>query len=223
MRATIALLSTIALFLAAASQAADAPIRLAGSQIAAGEALAREAAAIIGLEAPSHTPLVVIDAPPVGRQGVRLRGFVESVDVEGVAWLELWAIYGDGSRSVARTLDRKGPVVQLAGTTQRRSFALTAALGSGGARPQRLELNVGMFGSGVVSVSNLRLEPAGEAPSAAGAMLAAFRTANRPPRSGDLLVIPAMFGGLAVAAGIAARARSRLRAATLMPSLPRVR
>jgi hypothetical protein len=210
MRPIIVILSVLSLVFATASGAGEVPIRLDGEQVAVGEVISREAADVIGLDEPSHTPLLVVESPPVGRRGARLSGFVESIDVDSVAWLELWALYADGTRSVARTLDRNGPELQLAGTTERRRFALPVALGVGGARPQRLELNVGMFGTGIVSVSELRLEHDEAEPRAARFGLSPLRLTASDLGSG-FLSAPALLG--AAGFGLVLRSRMRSRAA----------
>ncbi len=206
MRPIVVILSVISLVVATASGAGEMPIRLVGKQVAVGEVISREAADVMGLDEPSHTPLLVVEAPPVGRRGARLSGFVESTDVDSVAWLELWVLYTDGARSVARTLDRDRPELRLAGTTERRRFALPVALGAGGARPQRLELNVGMFGTGIVSVSELRLEYDEAAPSAARSAFSLLRIT-----AGDLGSGFPSASVLLAAAGVGLVLRSRVR------------
>ncbi len=212
MRAIAPIIASFVLLLSTASRAAEAPIQLRGNQVAVGEVMAREAADVIGLEGPSQTPLLVIDAPPVGSQGARITGRIESFDVESEAWIELWAVYPDGSRSVARTLDRNRPDLRLAGTTERRSFELPVALGPGGAKPQRLELNVGMLGRGIVSVANLRLERDGARADGLGAAIWALRGFGiGDPGAGPLRAVPVSFGALVVGAGMAWHTRSRRR------------
>ena len=210
-RVTVTAIAGFVLFLSAASHAAEAPIQLRGNQIAVGEVMAREAADVIGLEGPSQTPLLVIDAPPIGSRGARITGRIESFDVESEAWIELWAIYPDGSRSVERTLDRDRPDLRLAGTTERRSFELPVALGPGGAKPQRLELNVGMLGRGIISVANLRLERDGARADELGAAISLLGFAVGDPGSGASRAVPVSFGALVVGAGMAWHARVRRR------------
>ncbi len=184
MRATPSFVGSFLLLFSMASAAAEAPIQVAGDQIAIGEVIADEAADVMGLDGPSHTPLLVIEAPPIGGSGARVVGRIESFDVESEAWIELWTIYPNGTRSVERTLDRDGPDLRLAGTTERRSFELPVALGAGGAKPLRLELNVGMLGRGIVSVSGLRLERDGGAPPALGAGIWTLGDRGGVPDSG---------------------------------------
>ncbi len=211
MRAIVPVIGSLFVVFAAASAAAEVPIQVTGKQIAVGEVLTDEAADVMGLAGPSHTPLVVIEAPPVGLEGARLVGTIESIDVESEAWVELWAIYPDGTRSVERTLDRDGPDLRLAGTTERRRFALSVALGRDGVKPQRLELNVGMLGRGIVSVSKLRLEGDGATSAAFGAGFWALGARGGPSAAGAIRALPIAFGALGLGAGLAWHARSRRR------------
>lgn len=208
MRAT-PVIASLVVFLAAASHAAEAPILVSGEEIAPGKVISDEAADVMGLKGPSHTPLLVIEGPPIGSQGARLVGTIESFDVESEAWIELWAIYPDGTRSVARTLDRNGPDLRLAGTTERRRFELPVALGAGGAKPQRLEMNVGMLGRGIVSVSKLRLERDGAKSAALGAGAWGLGGRNGKPRSDAAHALPIVLGALGLGAGLAWQTRSR--------------
>lgn len=211
LRVIVPAIAGLVLLLSAASHAAEAPIQLRGNQIAVGEVMAVGAADVIGLEGPSQTPLLVIDAPPVGSRGARITGRIESFDVEPEAWIELWAIYPDGSRSVQRTLDRDRPDLRLAGTTERRHFELSVALGPGGAKPQRLELNVAMFGRGIISVANLRLERDGARADERGAAISLLGFGIGDPGAGARRAVPVSFGALVVGAGMAGHARIRRR------------
>ena len=212
MRAT-PILASLVVFLAAVSHAAEAPILVSGDEIAAGKVITEQAADVMGLKGPSHTPLLVIEGPPIGSQGARLIGTIESFDVESEAWIELWAVYPDGTRSVARTLDRDGADLRLAGTTERRRFELPVALGAGGAKPQRLEVNVGMLGRGIVSVSKLRLERDGAKAAALGAW--GFGGRNGKARSDAAHALPVVLGALGLGAGLAWHTRSRRPALAL--------
>lgn len=209
MRFPIPLVSSFLLFLSAASSAAEVPIQVSGKQIEIGAVLTDQAADVMGLAGPSHTPLLVIEAPPIGSSGARMVGRIESFDVESEAWIELWAIYPDGTRSVERTLDRDGPELRLAGTTERRSFELPVALGAGGVKPLRLELNVGMLGRGIVSVSGLRLERDGGIPSALSAGIWTLGGRGGISGSDAARALPIAFGVFALGALLAWHARVR--------------
>lgn len=209
MRAPITLVTSLVVFLSATSLAAEVPILVSGEQIAIGEVISDESADVMGLKGPSHTPLLVIEAPPIGERGARVVGTIKSFDVESEAWIELWAIYPDGTRSVERTLDRDGPDLRLAGTTERRSFELLVALGPGGVKPHRLELNVGMLGRGIVSVSELRLERDGATPAGLGASAWVLGARRGDPRANAARTVPIALGALGLGAYLAWHTRSR--------------
>lgn len=144
---------------------ADEPLHVAAAALGPDGVLTRQAADVMGNDGPSHTPLLVIDEPAL-RGGSRISGRVEAFEIDSEAWLELAAVYADGRREVARTLDANGPGARLRGTAEPRRFELGVPFDGAGPRPVRLELGVGMLGPGVVSVSELRLE-AGAAQAAA--------------------------------------------------------
>jgi hypothetical protein len=163
-------LACLAALLVASRAAAEEPLRIAGAALGPDGVLTRQAADVMGNDGPSHTPLLVIDAPP--QHGAsRISGQVEAFEIDSEAWLELAAVFADGRREVTRTLDRTGAAAALRGTVDARRFELAVPLDPGGPKPVRLELGVGMLGPGVVSVSELRLE-AGAAQAAAGAGIA---------------------------------------------------
>jgi len=209
MRAAIMLSTSLVVLLATASLAAEAPILVSGEQIAIGEVITDESADVMGLAGPSHTPLLVIESPPIGRHGSRMIGTIESFDVESEAWIELWAIYPDGTRSVERTLDRDGPDLRLAGTTERRSFELLVALGPGGVKPHRLELNVGMLGRGIVSVSKLRLERDSATSGAIDAGVWTLGDSSGSSGADAARALPIVLGVLGLGAFLAWHTRSR--------------
>jgi len=150
------LLACLALVLAPGARA-DEPLHIAGAALGPDGVLTRQAADVMGNDGPSHTPLLVIDEPAL-RGASRISGRVEAFEIDSEAWLELAAIYADGRREVARTLDPNGPGARLRGTAEPRRFELAVPFDGAGPRPVRLELGVGMLGPGVVSVSELRLE-----------------------------------------------------------------
>ncbi|HSJ97199.1 MAG TPA: hypothetical protein VLC53_09000 [Myxococcota bacterium] len=168
------LLACLAALSAVSAHGAE-PLRIAGAALGPDGVLTRRAADVLGNDGPSHTPLLVIEDPPL-RGWSRLSGRVETFEIESEAWLELAAISADGRREVARTLDPAGPAARLRGTAEPRRFELAVPFDGAGAKPVRLELAVGMLGPGVVSVSELRLEPdvaraAGAGPGRRGVVL----------------------------------------------------
>lgn len=136
---------------------ADEPLRIAGAALGPAGVLTGRTADVMGNDAPSHTPLLVIDAPAL-HGASRISGRVEAFEIDSEAWLELAAVFPDGRREVMRTLEPEGPGASLRGTAEPRRFELAIPPAADGALPVRLELGVGMLGPGVVSVSELRLE-----------------------------------------------------------------
>ncbi|MEB2343575.1 MAG: hypothetical protein OZ948_02415 [Deltaproteobacteria bacterium] len=151
--------------LVAVRAGADEPLRIAGAALGPDGVLTRRTADVMGHDGPSHTVLLVVEAPAL-HGASRISGRVEAFEIDPEAWLELAAVFPDGHREVARTLDASDPAAPLHGTAAPRRFALAVPAGRDGAQPVRLELGVGMLGPGVVSVSELRLET-GPAPAAA--------------------------------------------------------
>jgi len=174
---------------------ADDALRIAGAALGPDGLLTRKAADVMGNDGPSHTALLAIEDPPL-RAGSRIEGRVEVFEVDSEAWLELAAVYPDGHREVARTLDAAGPAARLRGTAAPRRFELAVPAGPEGAKPVRLELGVGMLGPGVVSVSELRLQALPETVVA---------TAARPSTRGLWITMAAA----AAAGAVALRSQGR--------------
>jgi hypothetical protein len=148
---------------------ADEPLRVAAAALGPDGVLTRQTADVMGHDGPSLTPLLVIEEPAL-RGASRISGRVEAFEVESEAWLEVAAVFADGRREVARTLDAGGSGSRLRGTLERRRFELPVPFDGVGPRPVRLELGVGMVGPGVVSVSELRLEARPAQAGAGGAL-----------------------------------------------------
>ena len=100
--------------------------------------------------------LVSVQAPSLGTVGYVVRGQVRHHDVAGMAYLEMWSVFADGSRYFSRTLAQTGPQAALTGTSDWRAFELPFYL-NGSASPARLEINVVMPGPGTVDVGRLTL------------------------------------------------------------------
>jgi hypothetical protein len=190
----LALLALPALLLAAAATRADEPLRVDGASLGADGVLTRRAADVMGNDAPSRTTLLVVDAPPPTADA--LRGRVETFEIDGEGWLELVAAFADGSARAVRALAADGTDARLRGTAPAREFALAIPRAADGSAPARLELAVGLLGPGVVSVSELRLEPARDAPAPGGPTV---------PRGSRFAL--AALAGLALGAALALRRR----------------
>ena len=115
-----------------------------------------DAVRITGTAVRRSYPLVVIHRPGVsGRYAVE--GHVRYAGVEGIAFLELWSVFADGSRFFTRTLATTGPLQSITGNSDWRPFALP--FDAAGGRPVRLEINLVLPGRGAVWVGALRLGP----------------------------------------------------------------
>lgn len=196
------MLALLPLLLPALPAGADEPLRIDGAALGADGVLTRQAADVMGNDGPSRTTLLVIDAPPPAAGA--LRGRVETFEIEGEGWIELVAVFADGSEQAVRALAAEGAAARLRGTTPPRDFALAVPRAADGAAPVRLELAVGLLGPGVVSVSELRLAAASDAPAPGG-----------PPISGKARIALAALAGLALGGALALR-----RGALRQPSAP---
>jgi hypothetical protein len=188
--------------LAAVPARGDEPLRIAGASLGADGVLTRQAADVMGNDAPSHTMLLVVEDPPPSAG--RLSGRVETFQIDGEGWLELVAEFADGGREVVRSPGAEDAGGRLQGTAPPRPFSLAVPRAADGAAPVRLALAVGLLGPGVVSVSELRLE--------AGAPTAA---AGGPPISAKARIALAALAGLALGGALALR-----RGALRQPSAP---
>jgi hypothetical protein len=113
--------------------------------------------------------VAVIEAPVVSGDQYAVTGQVAYEGVGGAGYLEMWNVMPDGSRYFSRTLDERGPLAKLSGSSRARSFVLPFFLGEGAPRPVRLELNVVLPGAGRVTLSELRLASGPGAASTPGA------------------------------------------------------
>jgi hypothetical protein len=142
-------------------------------------------------------PLAVIDSPPVQAPGYAVTGRVSYEGVEGRSFLEMWSVFGDGSRSFSRTLGNAGPMAALSGTAGSRDFSLPFQLRKGDAVPARLEIGVVLSGAGTVHVGPLRLASPGNAASGTGQWWSARTAGLAGAVIGTLIgVLGALLGSL---------------------------
>jgi len=148
----------LALWGVATPAEADVALTIDGRQIRPGSVLTRQIADVVGGAGPTTTPVLGIDAPPIVGDSYAVLGSVAYEDVSGEGYLELWSVFADGSRYFSRTLDARGPMAKLAGSSSARPFALPFSLGDRSDKPTRLELYVVLPGAGQVHLSGVRLE-----------------------------------------------------------------
>ncbi len=98
--------------------------------------------------------VTVVKHKPTSSQYV-VQGRVQHEDVEGVAYLEMWSIFPDGSRYFTRTLGEYGTMQKIQGTSGWREFELPFNLMN--AKPDfvTLEINIFMPGKGKIQLSSL--------------------------------------------------------------------
>ena len=121
------------------------------------------------LDGPGTKPIGVVEAPVIGGEPYAITGTVAYQGVEGIAYLEMWSVFPDGSRYFSRTLDTQGPLASLHGTSPARPFTLPFFLTPGAPHPVRLELNLVLPAAGHVTLAALTLRSGDAALRAPGA------------------------------------------------------
>jgi hypothetical protein len=129
---------------------------LASFLLSTSPAAADTAAGPFEIRGPATTQVWAVDSPPVAGDQYAITGTVAYEGVEGVAYLEMWSVFPDGSRYFSRTLDERGPLAKLSGSSPARPFALPFFLQPDSARPMRLEVNVVLPAGGRVRLDALR-------------------------------------------------------------------
>jgi hypothetical protein len=122
--------------------------------------------AVFEVRGPGSAPLWVLESPVVAGDHYAVLGTVAYEAVEGEGYLEMWSQFPDGSRYFSRTLDERGPMAKVRGSSPARGFALPFHLAPDSPRPVRLEVNLVLPAGGRVMVRDLRLGSAAEFTSA---------------------------------------------------------
>ena len=159
-------------------------------------------------EAGTTHALARLDAPGVAGPAYLVRGRVRTEDVIGIGFLEMWSDLGAQGRYFSRTLGSTGPMRNLAGTQDWRTFVLPFQLGDG-PTPRALELNVVLPGSGKVFLEGLelvQLDSEEEVNALLGAGPGGQGSGRLTPSAGILL--GAIAGALAVSGVVVWRRRS---------------
>lgn len=162
---------------------------------------------------PLTVQLLAMDAPAMTRTQYTIRGRIRYENVTGLAYLEMWSHFPDGSYYFSRTLDNSGPRGKFEGTSSWRWFEIPFDTLSPQEHPSRLTVNLILKGTGTVEVATMELvEIAG--PSAHAAMSGVARAHNRAVLV--LLLLPAiLIGAVLCLAMIIALARGRFRGAMI--------
>jgi|GEM_PF-484734 len=108
-----------------------------------------------------------------------VRGRVQYHDVEETAYLEMWNVMPDGSRYFSRTLDERGTMRTIQGSSNWRDFELPFYLMEHKPESVTLEINIVMPGKGTIEVTGLTVSDLPPMPPLA---IAAEDKATQPPR-----------------------------------------
>jgi hypothetical protein len=109
----------------------------------------------VEVRGPGTRSVAVIEPPPVTGDRYAIQGTVSYEGVEGDGYLEMWSVFADASRYFSRTLDERGPMGKLSGTSESRPFVLPFFLTGDAPSPVRLELNVVLPAGGTVTLGEL--------------------------------------------------------------------
>ncbi len=97
-----------------------------------------------------------LENPGVTRYTYALRGQVRYQDVAGQGYLEMLSHFPEGAY-FSRTLDSRGPLKSLSGSSEWRSVVLPFYNKEGGPHPRKLEVSLVLPGRGTVFLGPLRL------------------------------------------------------------------
>jgi hypothetical protein len=139
----------------------------AGEVRAAGGDAAFEHLAVASAPGPRTIPLLALPRPGITRARYALVGQVRYEGVEGAGYLEMWSEIPGQGRFFTRTLGDAGPMARIEGSSAWREFALPFDA-TGAPAPSRLTVNLVLPGRGSVALGPLRLVQYGAADSAAG-------------------------------------------------------
>ena len=115
-------------------------------------------------DAPLQLSLLKIEKPPVTSMNYALTGEIRYEDVHGAGYLVMWNDFPEG-RFFSRTLGTvglSGPMGQIAGTSNWRTFTLPFNRTGSAGPPARLEFNIFLPGRGVVFIGPLKLTQAAQ-------------------------------------------------------------
>ncbi len=106
---------------------------------------------------PLDIKLLTLNKPGVGQATYAITGQARALNVQGGAYLEMWSHLPDGGRYFTRTLAAKGPMAQLHGTSEWRSFVLPFHLTNATTFPTMITLHVVLPSRGTVELGPLEL------------------------------------------------------------------
>jgi hypothetical protein len=129
-------------------------------KLKAGEIVTRDGVQMVRVSNPTGKPLRLtvfeIDRPRITSDAYAVRGKVAYEGVEGKAYLETLNYFQKGGPFFSRTLEPRGEMRCITGTSEPRDFFLPFFL-KGNAKPTRIQLNVFLPGHGTIYIGPARL------------------------------------------------------------------
>ncbi len=101
--------------------------------------------------------VLTVESPGITESRYAVIGEIRYEEVEGEGYLEMWNLFPDGDRYYSRTVEHRGPMKSLSGTSDWRRFVLPFNIIEGTQRPEMLIINLVLPGRGTVALSPLRL------------------------------------------------------------------
>ncbi len=106
----------------------------------------------------SETVILSIENPNAGPPAYAIVGQVRYEGVEGKGYLEMWNYFPGQKKFYSRTVNNRGPMKHLEGSSDWRRFVLPFRMAKDkSARPEKLVVNVVLPGRGTVMIGQLRL------------------------------------------------------------------
>lgn len=166
---------------------------------------------------PTTVRLGEIRNPKISKTAYALVGRIRHEGVTANSCLEMWSFFPEGGRYFSRTLAAYGPMRHLGGDSNWRNVMVPFSLQGSKERPERLEMNLVLAGSGTVWLGPFRLVQydAGENPLTEAGQWWGGRTA------GLIGACIGLIGGLAgtVIGILSSRRTSRRAVMTTMTSV----
>jgi hypothetical protein len=132
-------------------------LRDQGALVEGSRVLSDGSLALASKESGLGVTLVELGSPGITRDRYVVRGRIRYRGVVSDGYLEMWNVFGDGSRYFTRTLEDSGPLQKIAGDSEWRDFGLYFDATGGKAPVEKLIVGLVLPGAGEVSISNMTL------------------------------------------------------------------
>jgi hypothetical protein len=132
-------------------------LRDQGALVEGSRVLSDGSLALASKESGLGVTLVELGSPGITRDRYVVRGRIRYRGVVGDGYLEMWNVFGDGSRYFTRTLGDSGPLQKIAGDSEWRDFGLYFDATGAKAPVEKLIVGLVLPGAGEVSISNMTL------------------------------------------------------------------